>query len=161
MEELLARVRVALRHKTAGATTQLAAGPIRVDIERHRAFIEDVPIYLTPTEFDLLRFLVEQQVRAAIGALIAWALFILWASGPQVWQSIRTYDLQADRAGLGRVLASFSVPSSEQAIMSMLRVRRPATYGAGLLADVTGGFGEMDWRPFLLPVVDGVRASAR
>ena len=62
MEELLARVRVALRHKTAGATTQLAAGPIRVDIERHRAFIEDVPIYLTPTEFDLLRFLVEQHL---------------------------------------------------------------------------------------------------
>ena len=78
MEELLARVRVALRHKTAGATTQLAAGPIRVDIERHRAFIEDVPIYLTPTEFDLLRFLVEQQGRMLTQRLI---LQSVWGDG--------------------------------------------------------------------------------
>jgi AcrR family transcriptional regulator len=79
---------------------------------------------------------------------------------PQVWRSIRAYDLQTDRASLDRVLAAFSVPTSEQAITTMLWARRPATYGAGLLADVTGGFVEMDWRPFLLPVVEAMRATA-
>jgi len=79
---------------------------------------------------------------------------------PHVWQSIRAYDLQADRASLDRVLTAFAVPSSEQAITTMLRARRPATYGAGLLADVTGGFVDMDWRPFLLPVVEGMRAAS-
>src|SRR5207244_2182081 len=58
--ELLARIRVALRHARAQAVTVdpvLAVGPIRVDQARHEVTVDDAPVHLTPIEFRLLAFL--------------------------------------------------------------------------------------------------------
>ena len=78
MEELLARIRVALRRSTGAATPELTAGPIHIDLESRRVEVEGRPVHLTPTEFDLLRLLVEQQGRVLTQRLI---LESVWGSG--------------------------------------------------------------------------------
>lgn len=62
IEELLARIRNALRKKAAVKTTKtLSACGVTLDIERHEVFFGDSPIELTKREFDLLRFLLENK----------------------------------------------------------------------------------------------------
>jgi two-component system KDP operon response regulator KdpE len=61
MDELLARVRVALRRVSADRLQQPAvveAGVLSVDFSRRDVRIEGEPLHLTPTEFSLLKFLV-------------------------------------------------------------------------------------------------------
>lgn len=58
--ELLARIRVALRHARGHAQPSdpiIAIGPIRIDSARHEVAVDGVPIHLTPIEFRLLSFL--------------------------------------------------------------------------------------------------------
>lgn len=59
--ELLARMRVALRHRgkslTPG-TTRYAVGRLVVDLERHVVKVDGAAVHLTPTEFKLLARLV-------------------------------------------------------------------------------------------------------
>jgi len=61
MPELLARVRVALRHRLAGdVATDLAVlqvGDIAIDLARHRVTVAGSEVELTPKEFDFLAFL--------------------------------------------------------------------------------------------------------
>ena len=54
--ELLARVRVALRHATRPSSGRetLVFGGVRVDFEKRRAFRNEKEIHLTPIEFRLL-----------------------------------------------------------------------------------------------------------
>jgi two-component system KDP operon response regulator KdpE len=58
INELLARVRVALRH-AAGPTTGTAAvirlGELEVDLERRRVAASGLEVHLTPTEWDLVK----------------------------------------------------------------------------------------------------------
>jgi two-component system, OmpR family, KDP operon response regulator KdpE len=58
MDELLARIRVALRH-TLGAPRETEAvfrtGDLAVDLERRRVTVADVEVHLTPTEYELLK----------------------------------------------------------------------------------------------------------
>ncbi len=59
-KELLARLRVALRHARAGSTPGepvLAVGPLRMDLERHEAALDGRPVRLTPIEWRLLALL--------------------------------------------------------------------------------------------------------
>jgi len=58
--ELLARIRVALRHGTAGGTTDgtWANGDLRVDLARRQVFAGGKEIHLTPLEYRLLTLLV-------------------------------------------------------------------------------------------------------
>lgn len=59
--ELLARVRVALRHRgvnVAAAQTRYAVGGLEVDLEGHRVSLQGEALHLTPTEFRLLARLV-------------------------------------------------------------------------------------------------------
>ncbi|OAI39284.1 hypothetical protein AYO38_07960 [bacterium SCGC AG-212-C10] len=59
IDELLARIRVALRHQ-AGATAvepTLEAGTIRIDLASHQVTAAGAPVRLTPKEFELLRHL--------------------------------------------------------------------------------------------------------
>jgi len=59
--ELLARLRVALRHRgtrLAPAVTQYRHGPLQVDLAAHRVTLDETPVHLTPTEFKLLARLV-------------------------------------------------------------------------------------------------------
>ncbi|MCK6425339.1 MAG: response regulator [Burkholderiaceae bacterium] len=59
--ELLARMRVALRHRGThlrAATTQYRAAGLEVDLNAHRVQRHGQPLHLTPTEFKLLARLV-------------------------------------------------------------------------------------------------------
>ena len=60
--ELLARLRVALRHGQQGTTAAgeaaFTVGGLRVDFEHRRVFVDDREIHLTPTEYKLLATLV-------------------------------------------------------------------------------------------------------
>jgi len=59
--ELLARIRVALRHRgtaLAPASTVHEAGDLKVDLGSHLVEVRGAPVHLTPTEFNLLARLV-------------------------------------------------------------------------------------------------------
>jgi two-component system KDP operon response regulator KdpE len=58
--ELLARIRVALRHsvKVDGEEHQLNFGKLRVDIQDHKIYYDNNDLKLTATEFSLLKLLV-------------------------------------------------------------------------------------------------------
>jgi two-component system KDP operon response regulator KdpE len=61
--ELLARLRVALRHRgrnVVAAVTRYEQGGLEVDIAAHRVRLEAADVHLTPTEFKLLARLVRQ-----------------------------------------------------------------------------------------------------
>ncbi len=58
MDELIARIRVALRHQTASATGPvLQAGDLSIDLERRIVMVGQREVHLTPTEYNLLRYL--------------------------------------------------------------------------------------------------------
>lgn len=80
IEELLARVRVALKHHQDRAdqparpatqpvtpaaetprTTVLSAGPVALDVERHAVEVDGIGVELTNREFEVLRALLENQ----------------------------------------------------------------------------------------------------
>jgi two-component system KDP operon response regulator KdpE len=66
VDELLARVRVALRHAAhpaAGTQAIFRSGDLEVDLERRRVSVGGQEIHLSPTEYDLLRALVSQPDR--------------------------------------------------------------------------------------------------
>jgi two-component system, OmpR family, KDP operon response regulator KdpE len=59
-EELLARVRVALRRAAQTNPDHiLQAGELQIDLDRRLVFISDTEVSLTPTEYDLLRVLMQ------------------------------------------------------------------------------------------------------
>lgn len=58
IDELLARIRVALRHiarPKSGTERRLRSGELVVDLERREVSVGDRAIHLTPTEYDLLK----------------------------------------------------------------------------------------------------------
>ena len=58
VEELLARIRVALRHAahpSTGASPKFRTGDLQVDLERRRVRLAESEVHLTPTEYDLLK----------------------------------------------------------------------------------------------------------
>lgn len=60
-EELLARVRAALRRSLSAEepqTGQLVSGDVTIDFDRHRVFRQGEDVRLTPKEFDLVALLV-------------------------------------------------------------------------------------------------------
>ncbi|MGE0497215.1 MAG: response regulator [Ramlibacter sp.] len=64
--ELLARIRVSLRHRGTAllpAVTLHALDDLRVDLQRHVVCLNDAPVHLTPTEYRLLARLVRQAGR--------------------------------------------------------------------------------------------------
>lgn len=65
--ELLARIRVALRHRAslpgAGQQSVFCAGELRVDLDRRQVFRGGDEAHLTPTEYKLLAALVRQAGR--------------------------------------------------------------------------------------------------
>ena len=62
IEELLARIRVALRKKTTSPSSAiLEAGTIRLDPVRRECWVASEPIELTKKEFDLLQYLMENK----------------------------------------------------------------------------------------------------
>lgn len=62
VNEVLARVRVALRHTAqvqAGTEPVFIAGPLRVNFAQRQVQVDDREIKLTPTEYDLLKALIK------------------------------------------------------------------------------------------------------
>lgn len=58
--ELLARIRVALRHASAGEakSSTFSTGDLRVDLAARRVFVKDAEVHLTPLEYKLLTTLI-------------------------------------------------------------------------------------------------------
>ena len=63
IEELLARIRAALRNHGGHDSQVLTAGELSMDIERHRVTVRGQEVELTKKEFDLLRHLLENKGR--------------------------------------------------------------------------------------------------
>jgi DNA-binding response OmpR family regulator len=58
--EVVARVRARLRNQAVKQPQVLRAGGLEMDVERREVLIDGEPVDLTPTEFNLLRVLLEQ-----------------------------------------------------------------------------------------------------
>ena len=58
MDELLARVRAVLRRLSATNDRVLVVGDVTIDIDEHRVVVGDKEIRLTPKEFDVFKYLV-------------------------------------------------------------------------------------------------------
>jgi two-component system, OmpR family, KDP operon response regulator KdpE len=67
VSELIARIRVALRHTAHGQdesdAPEFMVDRLRVDFARHQVFVADKEVHLTPTEYRLLTTLVKQSGR--------------------------------------------------------------------------------------------------
>lgn len=67
ISELLARIRVALRHSAlppgTPAEPEFTSGELRVDLLRRQVFRADEEVHLTPTEYKLLAALIQQAGR--------------------------------------------------------------------------------------------------
>jgi two-component system, OmpR family, KDP operon response regulator KdpE len=57
VEELLARLRAALRRADAPSEPVVALGDLRIDLEKRAVWVRGEPVQLTPNEFALLRVL--------------------------------------------------------------------------------------------------------
>jgi two-component system phosphate regulon response regulator PhoB len=106
--ELVLRVRAILRRPqdagTAGGGRILSAGPLRLAVEAHRATLDDQELPLTPTEFRLLRALMERKGRTQSRKQL---LEKAWSVESEVSDRIqtRTVDMHVRRlrAKLGEV----------------------------------------------------------
>ena len=63
IEELLARIRAALRGKAGRDGQVLVVGELAMDVERHQVTVRGQQVELTKKEFDLLRHLLENKGR--------------------------------------------------------------------------------------------------
>lgn len=64
MSELLARIRVALRHAVSvpgGTEARIALGSLQVDFFQRRVWVHEQEVKLTPTEYDLLKILIKHR----------------------------------------------------------------------------------------------------
>ncbi|HVK73379.1 MAG TPA: response regulator [Kofleriaceae bacterium] len=81
--ELLARIRVALRHASAAGVREtpevLSVGPIRVDQPRHEVTVAGTTVHLTPIEFKILVELAKQAGRVITHRQLVRAV---WGGGP-------------------------------------------------------------------------------
>jgi two-component system KDP operon response regulator KdpE len=59
--ELLARLRAVLRRSGTGGSPVLEIGELRVDLDKHAAWVAGERVRLTPREFDLLRLFAQNE----------------------------------------------------------------------------------------------------
>jgi two-component system KDP operon response regulator KdpE len=74
--ELLARLRVALRHAAGSrGTAHFELDGLRVDIERRRVTLDEREIVLTPKEYEVLKYLVQNAGRVLTHTMILRAVW--------------------------------------------------------------------------------------
>lgn len=81
INEVLARIRVALRHSAqvqAGTEPVFVAGPLRVDFARRLVQVNDQEVKLTPTEYDLLKALIKNNGKIMTRQML---LSQVWGTG--------------------------------------------------------------------------------
>jgi two-component system KDP operon response regulator KdpE len=97
--ELLARIRVALRHARSSDGSSgdpvLVAGPIRIDQARHEVTVDGSPVHLTPIEFRLL-----QVMAASAGKVLTHRHLLREVWGPSAVE--HTHYLRVHMAALRR-----------------------------------------------------------
>jgi two-component system KDP operon response regulator KdpE len=89
--ELLARVRVALRHaaKTEDGETEFTLGELKVDLARRQVTLADKEVHLTPIEYRLLTTLVKHAGRVVTHRQL---LFEVWGpNAAEQTQYLRVY----------------------------------------------------------------------
>jgi two-component system KDP operon response regulator KdpE len=88
MGELIARIRVALRHAThagsPGATVQFRTGDLVIDFERRRVTVGDNEARLTPTEYEVLKYLA-----AHAGMVVTHRALLQAVWGPQYGDEVQ------------------------------------------------------------------------
>ncbi len=91
--ELIARINAVLRRAAPGGEEQLLeAGGLRIDLAAHRAFADDTPIALGPTEYRLLTYLMSHPERVYSRSQL---LDAVW--GGDVYVDERTVDVHVRR----------------------------------------------------------------
>ncbi|MEZ4503471.1 MAG: response regulator transcription factor [Dehalococcoidia bacterium] len=76
IEELLARIRVALRHTAgSGAEPVFTAGGLTVDFERRRVEVAGAEVHLTPTEYELLKVFIARRDRVLTDRMLLQAVW--------------------------------------------------------------------------------------
>jgi two-component system KDP operon response regulator KdpE len=78
IEELVARLRVALRHgagRSPSDAARLVAGSLVLDVERHSVTVNGRPVDLTPREFEILRVLMANPGRLVTKAKLLRAVW--------------------------------------------------------------------------------------
>jgi len=78
VDELLARVRVSLRHAAglaSGAEPVFRSGELEIDLERRRVRFAGDEVHLTPTEFDLLKAFVAHPDRVLTDRMLLQAVW--------------------------------------------------------------------------------------
>jgi two-component system, OmpR family, KDP operon response regulator KdpE len=80
MEELLARLRVALRHSTrsSGKDARITVGDLVVDVDRRQVMLQGTEVHLTPTEYALLKYLAVHSGKVLTHTMI---LREVWGAG--------------------------------------------------------------------------------
>src|SRR5579884_146636 len=81
IDEVLARVRVALRHAAqvqAGVEPSFVAGPLKVDFAQRQVMVNGQEVKLTPTEYDLLKVLIKNSGKIMTRQML---LSQVWGSG--------------------------------------------------------------------------------
>jgi two-component system, OmpR family, KDP operon response regulator KdpE len=102
MDEVLARVRVALRHVAqtpTGTQPNFRAGPLQVDFALRRVQIEGQDVQLTPTEYDLLKVFIAHR-----GKLLTRQMLLKEIWGPET--HARAHSLHVYVAQLRRKIES-------------------------------------------------------
>ena len=77
VEELLARLRAALRRTAASPEPVLEIGALRIDLEKRLVSTAGKPVSLTPTEYDLLRLFAQNE-----GKLLTHPMILRQVWGP-------------------------------------------------------------------------------
>jgi DNA-binding response OmpR family regulator len=102
-DELLARVRAALRRvefaRQREPSAGFRAGDLRVDFAQQRVFVRDEEIKLTPTEYHLLRELVQEVGRVLVPEYL---LDRVWGAGYEgdshlLWQAVHRLRQKVER----------------------------------------------------------------
>ena len=81
MDEVLARIRVALRHTaqvSSGTEPSFMVGPLKVDFAQRQVLVNGREVKLTPTEYDLLKVLIKNSGKILTRQML---LSQVWGTG--------------------------------------------------------------------------------